>query len=65
MLDTDYDNYAVVYQCTSNWPKLLNIYNDDIHIFTRSESVGGGTMRMYKRKAEDKIAGSYDRFEDL
>lgn len=65
VLDTDYTNYAIVYQCTSNAPYLLNIRNDDVHIFTRSESVTSSDLTSYKNTANDKIAGTKNRFEDL
>ena len=65
MLDTDYTNYAVLYQCTTNNWKLLNIRNDDIHILTRSESVSPSDLESYKNLANDKMAGAKGRFEDL
>ena len=37
VLDTDYTTYAIVYECTSN-SKVLNYSNDDVHVFTRSET---------------------------
>ena len=65
VLDTDYDNYAIVYQCTKNYPKFLNFRNDDVHIFTRTETVTDANMTTYKSTAESKVTGSSDRFETL
>ena len=66
VLDTDYDNYAIVYECTSNDPKFLNYKNDDLHIFTRSEAIVTDTdLTTYKATAESKLTGSSARFETL
>ena len=65
VLDTDNTTYAIVYQCTRNYPKLLNFRNDDVHIFTRSESVTDATLDGYMDTAETKVPGSKARFETL
>ena len=63
MLETDYTNYAIVYECSSNDPRLLNYRNDDIHIFTRGETVDAAVMTGYQDKAEQYLAGSKARLE--
>ena len=55
----------IVYQCTRNYPKFLNFRNDDVHIFTRDETVTDATLDGYKDLAEAKVPGSKARFEDL
>ena len=65
VLDTDYTSYAIVYECSTNEPKFLNYRNDDIHIFTRSETVTDANMSSYKAKSEAKLSGSTARFETL
>mmetsp|Transcript_8116 Transcript_8116/g.9711 ORF Transcript_8116/g.9711 Transcript_8116/m.9711 type:complete len:185 (-) Transcript_8116:69-623(-) len=65
VLDTDYTTYAIVYECSSNNPKFLNYRNDDIHIFTRSETATDADMVAYKATAEAKKVGSAARFETL
>ena len=39
ILETDYTTYAIAYECSENVPQILNYLTDDIHIFTRSETV--------------------------
>ena len=65
VLDTDYTTYAIAYECTSNDPKFLNYKNDDLHIFTRSETASASDLTSYKTKAEAKLSGSTARFETL
>ena len=65
VLDTDYTNYAIVYECTKNYPRFLNFRNDDVHILTRTESVTDANLLTYKTTAESKVTGSKARFEDL
>ena len=76
VLDTDYDNYAIVYQCSRNYPKFLNFRNDDVHILTRASSVtdanwatwlaaAGETETDPLSLAESKVTGSEARFETL
>ena len=65
VLDTDYNTYAIVYQCTENYPKFLNFRNDDVHIFSRSDTVKDADLSTWKITAETKVAGTKARFEDL
>ena len=65
VLATDYDNYAIVYQCSRNYPKFLNFRNDDVHILTRASSVTDANLATWKSSAESKVAGSEARFETL
>ena len=65
MLDTDYTTYAIVYQCSRNYPKFLNFRNDDVHILTRDASVTDATLDGYMDTAETKLTGSKARFETL
>merc|ERR1719266_1150871 len=76
VLATDYVNYAIVYQCSRNYPKFLNFRNDDVHILTRESSVtddnwetwltaAGETETDPLSLAESKVAGSEARFETL
>ena len=65
VIDTDYENYAIVYECTRNNPmKILNYKSDNLHIFTRSETVTDTDLETYKTAAlaaADGITG----FEDI
>merc|ERR1719266_3028682 len=65
VLDTDYENYAIVYQCSRNYPKFLNFRNDDVHILTRASSVTDANLATWLSLAESKVAGSEARFETL
>ena len=67
ILDTDYTTYAIVYQCSRNAPFVLNYFNDDVHIFTRTETVLDADLTTYKTTAETKIgvSGFASKFETL
>ena len=65
VMETDYTNYAIIHECTTNSPAFLNYRNDDVHILTRSESVVTATLDGYKTAAEGHITGSQTRFEDI
>ena len=39
VINTDYTTYAVVYECTRDVAHPLNFSNDNVHIFTRSETI--------------------------
>lgn len=65
VMETDYTNYAILHECTSNSFRVLNYKSDDVHILTRSESVDSATLDGYKTSAEALITGSESRFEDI
>jgi len=65
IMDTDYSTYAIAYECSENLPQILNYNTDDVHIFTRSETVTTAQLDAWKTIAESKIAGSKARMEDL
>ena len=65
VLDTDNTTYAIVYECTKNYPRFLNFRNDDVHILTRSETITDANLATYKATAETKVPGSSARFETL
>ncbi len=64
-METDYTTYAILHECTTNSPAILNYTNDSVHILTRSESVTANDLTTYKQKAEGHIAGSQAKFEDI
>ena len=67
VLDTDNTSYAVVYECTKDPYHILNYSNDNVHIFTRSETVTDANLTTYKTTAETKmgISGFASGFETL
>ena len=66
VIETDYTNYAIVYECTRNFPFILNYTEDNIHIFTRSETVTADDLTTYKNAAVALITSkSTGDFEDL
>ena len=52
ILDTDNTTYAIVYECTKDLLHPLNYSNDNVHIFTRSETVTDANLTTYKTTAE-------------
>ena len=64
VMETDYNTYAILHECTTNGPAFLNYRNDDVHILTRSETVTSGDLDTYKATANAAIT-DLRAFEDI
>ena len=65
VINTDYTTYAVVYECTRDVSRPLNFANDNVHIFSRSETVTDANLTTWKNLAEAAVSGSSAKFETL
>ena len=65
VIATDNTTYAVVYECTKDASRPLNYSNDNVHIFSRSETVTTANLTTWKATAEAAVTGSSAKFETL
>ena len=65
IIETDYTTYAIVYQCSYRYGKILNFNVDDVHILSRTGTMDTSTLDSHKATAEGLIPGLTGRWETL